>query len=137
MIRKVFPCAESSIAPGQWSSSLEQQLLTFKPSWRNELLNRSYEHRGSPLVLLIAASAVQANNLAKQLPTINKVHILFCEHKSRRLTSLKQWQGTRGALKRCERRKQVCFRTKLQAATIETFNSVLGLPIEVSGSPFI
>ena len=41
--------------------------------WAEQLANPLHSEHGSPVVILVASSAMGANNLAKQLPALNKV----------------------------------------------------------------
>ena len=73
---RAAPC----IARIDSSVALEEQLIDYKSSWRKHLIDNptAVRERGAPLVILVAASAVQANNLAKHLPRINKVLQQLC-----------------------------------------------------------
>lgn len=53
---------------------MEERLCGFKKGWRQELATSSgVQEEGSPRVVFICASAVTANNLAKQFPTLGRV----------------------------------------------------------------
>ena len=47
--------------------------MSVEKGWAEQLANPSHSEHGSPVVILVASSAIGANNLAKQLPALNKV----------------------------------------------------------------
>ena len=47
--------------------------MCVEEGWAEQLADPSHSEHGSPVVILIASSAIGANNLAKQLPALNKV----------------------------------------------------------------
>ena len=52
---------------------LEAQLCAAHHGWGARLADPQGHPNGSPLVILVASSAVAANDLAKLLPKLNKV----------------------------------------------------------------